>query len=114
MPNSRRKKKKQSRYADAPTEAGRKKQREAAFASIRRLYGESLPLWRTCSRGYCRRHHACGGNGIACVKRTWPLTPKEVQDQAFNLVMHGGPRCASSATRIESELRGFPPTNFVL
>jgi hypothetical protein len=113
MPQRRRRKKK-SRYADATTDAGVKAQREAAFVAIRALYCESLPLWRTCARGYCRRHHACGGDGPACLKRTWPLMPKHVQEQAYTLDMRGGPRRLRSATHKEWLLRGYPPTNFVL
>jgi hypothetical protein len=37
-------------------------QRDAAFAAIRRLYGEALPIWRFCRHGYCRRHKACIGS----------------------------------------------------
>jgi hypothetical protein len=40
--------------------------------------------------------------------------PKEVQDQAFDLVRRGGPRREPSATRIERELPSFSPANFVL
>jgi hypothetical protein len=113
MPN-RRTRKKRSRYIDAATEAGQKKQREAAFASIRRLYCDSLPLWRTCARGFCRRHRCCRGDGKVCLPRTWQVTPPEAQQQAYNLVMRGGPRRVRSATHMEWVLRGYPPTNFVL
>jgi hypothetical protein len=112
MPKRRRRKKK-SRYADAPTEAGQKAQREAAFVAIRKLYCESLPLWRSCARGYCRRHHACGGDERPCLKRTWPLMPPHVQDEAYTLVRHGGPRRLPAATNKEWILRGYPPSNFV-
>jgi hypothetical protein len=112
MPN-RRRKKKQSRYADAHTEEGRHKQKEAAFAAIRALYCESLPLWRTCARGCCRRHQTCCGDGRACLQRTWPLMPPHVQEEAYALVRRGGPRRRRSATHSEWVLRGYPPTNFV-
>jgi hypothetical protein len=112
MPHRRRRKKK-SRYADAPTEEGQRAQREAAFDAIRALYVESPPLWRLCGRAYCRRHHACGGDGRACLQQGWPLMPKRVQDEAFALVMRGGPRLRRSATHKEWVLRGFPPSNFV-
>jgi len=103
-----------SRYLDAVKPEGQEAQREAAFAAIRRLYCECLPLWRSCARGPCRRHRACGGDGAVCLKRTWPLMPQELQQKAFDLVRHGGPRGLSPATQRESILRGFPPTNFVL
>ena len=74
MPHRRRRKNK-SRFADAPTEEGQRAQREAAFAAIRALYVESLPLWRVCGRAYCRRHHICGGDSRACIERGWPLMP---------------------------------------
>jgi hypothetical protein len=103
-----------SRYLDAVTAEGQEAQRLAAFAAIRRLYCESLPLWRTCARGYCRRHHACGGDGAVCLKRTWPLMSPQLQQQAYELVRRGGPRGVHSATRREWILRGYPPSNFVL
>lgn len=112
MPNCGRKKKR-SRYVDAPTEAGQEAQREAAFAAIRALYCELLPLWRLCARGYGRRHHTCGGDGAACLKRGWPLMPPQVQARAYELVMRGGPRRVRSATHMEWVLRGYPPSNFV-
>jgi len=110
----RRRQRKRSRWLDATTEEGRKAQGAAAFAAIRRLYCESLPLWRTCSRGFCRRHHCCGGDGPACLRRTWPLMPQELQEQAWESVRRGGPRQIPAATKRERDLRGFPPTNFVL
>jgi len=110
----RRKKRGRSRYIDAATEAGQEAQRKAAFAAIRRLYCESLPLWRTCSRGYCRRQRSCRGDGAGCLPRTWPLMPADVQQRAYDLVRRGGPRRVRSATHMEWVLRGSPPTNFVL
>jgi hypothetical protein len=114
MAGRRRKRRERSRYIDAATEEGRKAQREAAFASIRRLYCESLPLWRTCARGCCRRHRACGGDGKVCLPRTWRGMPADAQQRAYDLVMRGGTRSVRSATRVEWSLRGYPPTNFVL
>ena len=111
---SRRKKKRRSRYIDAATEAGQAKQREAAFAAIRRLYCESLPLWRTCARGFCRRHRCCRGDGKDCLPRTWRATPPDVQQAAHDLVLRGGPRGVPAATHTEWVLRAFPPSNFVL
>jgi hypothetical protein len=114
MGGRRRKRRERSRYSDAATEAGRKQQRDAAFAAIRRLYCESLPLWRSCARGFCRRHRCCGGDGAVCLPRTWPLMPPEVQQRAHDLVWNGGPRRVRAATHMEWVLRGYPPTNFVL
>jgi hypothetical protein len=113
MGGRRRKRRGRSRYIDAATNAGQERQRQAAFASIRGLYGESLPLWRTCARAYCRRHRCCGGDSKACLPRTWRLTPPDVQQAVYALVMRGGPRRVPAATHREWELRGFPPTNFV-
>ncbi len=87
--------------------------REAAFAAIKRLYAESLPLWRACGRGYCRRHKQCAGEAAPCVKRAWPLMPPEVQERAYEEMRRGGPRRLPPATRLEWDLRGYPPTNFV-
>lgn len=87
--------------------------REAAFAAIRQLYIESLPLWRVCPRGFCRRHHCCLERSRNCLTRGWPLLPPNVQTQALALVMQGGPWQRPPATRAEWELRKFPPSNFV-
>ena len=72
-------------------------QREAAFAAIRRLFAEVLPLWRFCRRGYCRRHKQCCGEIRPCVKRCWPQMPPELQNAAHRQVMAGGPRRVPSA-----------------
>jgi hypothetical protein len=103
-----------SRYLDAVTPAGQQAQRNAAFAAIRRLYSESLPLWRSCRRGFCRRHHCCIGDSTACLRRTWPLMTQEAQQRAYDQVKRGGPRRLRSATHMEWSLRGYAPTNFVL
>jgi hypothetical protein len=88
-------------------------QREAAFAAIRRLYGEALPLWRSCRRGFCRRHKACIGDVQSCLARGWPHMPPELQIEAHHAVMRGGPRRLPPATHTEWRLRRFPPSNFV-
>jgi len=88
-------------------------QREAAFAAIRQLYAESLPLWRSCRRGYCRRHKLCSGDVRRCLKRCWPLMPPELQAQAAHQVIAGGPRHVRAVTHNEWHLRRYPPTNFV-
>lgn len=118
MGGRRRRRRRRSTYIDAVTDAGQEKQREAAFASIRRLYCESLPLWRTCARAYCRRHHCCLdyrlGDGKVCLPRTWRAMSEDVRKRAYDLVRHGGPRGVPSATKREWLLRGYPPTNFVV
>ena len=101
-------------YNKRLTPDGQAAQREAAFAAIRRLYAEALPLWRSCPRGYCRRHKACSGEASTCLKRGWPLMPAELQRLAFDQVMAGGPRRLPPATHTEWHLRCFPPSNFVL
>jgi len=88
--------------------------RETAFAAIRRLYCEALPLWRACRRGPCRRHRHCFGEGRDCLKRAWPLLPPDLQKRAYEQVTAGGPRRLPPATGMELRLRRFPPTNFVL
>ncbi|MDE1972379.1 MAG: hypothetical protein KGK33_16770 [Hyphomicrobiales bacterium] len=89
-------------------------ERDIAFAAIRRLYAESLPLWRFCARGYCRRHRRCAGDDQrACLKRGWPLVPPQLQAQAYALVRQGGPQRRPPATHMEWSLRRFPPSNFV-
>jgi hypothetical protein len=114
MSARRKKRRGRSRYLDAVTAEGQEAQRQAAFAAIRRLYCEALSLWRTCRRGYCRRHRCCSGDGDVCLRRTWPLMPPDVQQRAYDLVRRGGPRRVRPATHSEWLLRGFPPTNFVL
>ena len=89
-------------------------QREVAFAAIKRLYAESLPLWRVCAGGACRRHKECQGDTVSCLKRSWPLMPVDLQQRAFEDVMRGGPRRLPPATHRERRLRQYPPTNFVL
>jgi hypothetical protein len=88
-------------------------QREAAFAAIRRLYAEALPLWRGCRRGYCRRHKQCTGEAGACLKRGWPLMRPELQKLAYDQVSVGGPRRLPPASHTEWHLRRYPPSNFV-
>src|SRR5271170_2973442 len=88
-------------------------EREVAFAAIKRLYAESLPLWRACGRGHCRRHKQCAGEGASCVPRTWRQMPPHVQQRAYEEVMRGGPRRLPPATHLEQALRRYPPTNFV-
>jgi hypothetical protein len=87
-------------------------QREAAFAAIRRLYCEVLPLWRACARGHCRRHRCCVGDA-GCLKRGWPRMPLALQQQAYHQVLAGGPRRVQPASHKEWHLRRFPPSNFV-
>ena len=80
--------------------------REAAFAAIRRLYAEVLPLWSFCQRGYCRRHKQCNGKDVlACLQRGWLQMPPEVQTRAFREVIVGGPRRVPSASHVEWDLR---------
>jgi len=80
-------------------------QREVAFAAIKRLHAESLPLWRVCSRGACRRHKECQGDAVSCLKRGWPLMPPDLQQRAYEEVVRGGPRLPP-ATHREWLLRG--------
>jgi len=113
----RRRKKKQGRRGlhnkrSSPDEQAA--QQDAAFVVIRWLYSQVLPLWRSCRRGFCRRHKRCCGDRHTCVKRAWPLLSRELQEEAFRLVKAGGPRRLPPSTHTEWELRRFPPTNFVL
>ena len=88
-------------------------QREAAFAAIRRLYAESLPLWRFCRRATCRRHQLCTGDVRRCLARGWPLVPAAAQESAHAQVRAGGPRQLPPATHTEWHLRRYPSSNFV-
>ena len=86
--------------------------REAAFAAIKKLYAASLPLWRYCPRGFCRRHKICAGDQN-CLKRVAPLLPDAVWGPAIAAVKRGGPARLPPANPIERELRHFPPSNFI-
>ena len=35
-----------------------------------------MGFWRGCDAQPCRRRRGCAGNGEACFKRFWPLTPE--------------------------------------
>jgi hypothetical protein len=89
--------------------------RGVAFATIRRLYAEAAPLWKSCKRGPCRRHRRCSAADTRpCLRRAWPLLSHAQQDDVCRQVQAGGPQCVPPATPSERELRRFPPTNFVL
>jgi hypothetical protein len=88
-------------------------QREAAFAAIRRLYAEVVPLWRSCSRGHCRRHKQCSGDVRPCLERSWPLLTSNQQDWVWYKVTLGGPHRVPPASHAEWHLRRFPASNFV-
>jgi hypothetical protein len=113
MNRSRKGRSRRGRRAKRPTPGEEAAQREAAFAAIRRLYAELLPLWRFCERGYCRRHKRCSGNVEPCLQRAWTLIPEKLQDEAQAQVIVGGPRRMAPATHMEWQLRRYPATNFV-
>jgi hypothetical protein len=88
------------------------RQRNRAFVAIRKLYCESLPLWRVCLRAVCRRNKCCRGDPQACLKRGWKLFPVAEQNRAWHAVQHGGPRHVRPATAMEKGLRHYPSSNF--
>jgi hypothetical protein len=106
--------KKRARSFRSLSRADEDTQRKAAFAAIRQLYCDVLPLWSVCERGFCRRHHRCAANERGCLPHNWERLSRTVQEDAFRQVMIGGPRRAPPQSRVEEELRRFPPTNFVL
>jgi hypothetical protein len=114
MPRRRKRPGRRGLYLKRHTREEEELQRDNAFAAIRALYAEVLPLWRSCTRGFCRRHHRCCGNVHACVKRTWPLQSAATQNKAQAQVAVGDPRRLPPATHLELALRHYPPTNFVL
>jgi hypothetical protein len=97
---------------EPPNDFEEARQRIAAFVAIRKLYGESLPLWRVCGRGVCRRNKCCRGNPEKCVIRGWKLFSNAEQDRAWAAVQHGGPRHVPPATAMEKSLRHYPSSNF--
>jgi hypothetical protein len=88
------------------------RQREGAFAAIKKLYCEALPLWRVCARGFCRRNKSCCGEAEACLIRGWKLFPVAEQNRAWREVGRGGPRRLPPATALEKGLRHYPSSNF--
>jgi hypothetical protein len=113
MPAQQKKPRKRRHYKTHFTAEEETARRQAAFAAIKRLYAEVLPVSSTCPRGHCRRHQRCFGNLGPCLERVWPLMPPEVQERAYNQVKAGGPRQVPPATSLERGLRRFPATNFV-
>ena len=79
-----------------------------AFALIRRLYCEVVPLWLGCGRGSCRRHRRCCGNGDACLDRAWKLLPEAQKVRVYADVVRGGPRRIPAKTDQEQHLRRHP------
>jgi hypothetical protein len=106
--------KKRARRFRSLTRTDEDTQRKAAFAAIKQLYRDVLPLWNVCDRGFCRRHHCCIADARGCLPHNWPRLNPQMQDDAYRRVLAGGPRRLPPQSRIEEELRRFPPTNFVL
>jgi len=114
MPSSRNRNRGRRRVLkEAPNEFEEKKHRHRAFAAIRKLYCESLALWRVCQRGVCRRNKCCRGDPEECLKRCWPRFPVAEQNRAWREVGRGGPRRLPPATAMEKGLRRYPSSNFV-
>ena len=78
MAKRRRRRKQRGLYNKRYTPDEQVVQREIAFAAIKRLYAETLPVWRTCTRGFCRRHKCCTGDVGACLARTPAAAPGAV------------------------------------
>ena len=97
---------------EPPNEFEEVRQRNRAFAAIKKLYCESLPLWRVCARGFCRRNKCCRGNPEKCLYRGWKLFSGAEQNLAWAAVQNGGPRRLTPATAMEKGLRHYPPSNF--
>ena len=113
MPSPRRRDRGRRRVLkEPPNEFEEVRQRNRAFAAISRLYCESLPLWRVCKRGVCRRNKCCRGNPDACLRRGWKLFSTAEQNRAWRAVQHGGPRHLPPATAMEKGLRHYPSSNF--
>jgi hypothetical protein len=114
MPSARRRDRGRRRILkEPPNDFERARQRERAFAAIKKLYCETLPLWRVCGRGLCRRNKRCCGEAEACLKRGWPRFPVAEQNRAWREVGRGGPRRLPPATAMEKGLRRYPSSNFV-
>jgi hypothetical protein len=97
---------------EPPNEFEEVRQRNRAFAAIKKLYCESLPLWRVCQRAACRRNKCCRGDPEKCLVRGWDAFSVADQDRAWRAVQHGGPRRLPPATAMEKGLRHYPSSNF--
>ena len=97
---------------EPPNEFAEAMQRHGARAAIKKLYCESMPLWRVCLRGFCRRNERCGRDPGACLSRGWKLFSATEQERAWLAVQHGGPRHVPPATATEKVLRRYPRSNF--
>jgi len=115
MPKRRKKSRERPHTPKRLTPEQESAQRKAAFAAIRGLFCHVTQPWRSCQRGYCRRHHCCIGEAGpgACLGRHWPLMTQAEQEAAHIEVINGGPRRLRPQTSTEWSLRRFPPSNFV-
>jgi hypothetical protein len=86
-----------------------KRLRRAAHAAVAKLFAEVVPLWPSCKRGACRRHHRCNGDIGACLKRAWPPLSAPVQEAALAAVRNGGRRRVPAQSSIERDLRSYRP-----
>jgi hypothetical protein len=83
--------------------------KDAARDAVRRLYCDSLELWRTCAAGRCRRHRRCAGDSRACMRRVWNDIPRHREKQIWAAVIAGGPRKIAPANHVEWNMRRNPP-----
>jgi hypothetical protein len=115
MPKRRKKSRERPHTPKRLTPEQESAQSKAAFAAIRALFSQVTQPWRSCQRGYCRRHHCCvseAGPG-ACLRRHWPLLTPAEQKAAHIEVIDGGSQRQQPQTYTEWSLRRFPPSNFV-
>jgi hypothetical protein len=109
MPRRRKKPGKRGLYNKRLTPDEQKVQREAAFAAIRRLYAEVVPLWRSCTRGHCRRHKQCSDD--APLPRT-QLAVADAEPERLGVVQGPARRSAPRAAGVTRRM-AFAPVSGV-
>jgi len=57
-----------------------------------RRYCDAFALWRTCSRGACRRQRRCCGEAAGCLRRALDGVPHPLQWRARQDILESTPR----------------------
>ena len=64
-----------------------------------RRYCDAFGLWRTCSRGACRRQRRCGGEAAGCLRRALDRVPHPLQWRARQDILESTPRNIAAPER---------------
>jgi hypothetical protein len=60
--------------------------------SLQRRYCDAFAAWKNCRQSECRRNRHCRGDAAACLKRTLPRVPREVQRRTRDRIVAATPR----------------------